>query len=154
MITQVIYLEKYDWLIKVYYAITDDSKNIILDELEAVDCPEYEFEQIKNIFKPFRKNTGFTYTDAFKKVTFIVISITDSAEEFANTYDHEKGHAAMHIAEYFNIDPYLEELQYLQGKIGQEMFPIAKNFLCENCRNKIIVFNYGKIKLKNNSFIL
>ena len=60
----------------------------------------------------------------------------------------------MHIAEYYNIDPYSEELQYLQGKIGQEMFPIAKNFLCENCRNKIIVYNYGKIKLKNNSIVL
>lgn len=154
MITQVIYLEKYDWLIKVYYAITEDCKYDIIDELNSIDCPEYEMEQIINIFKPFRSNTGFTYTDPSKRITFIIISIADNAEQFANTYDHEKGHAAMHIAEYFDINPYSEELQYLQGKIGQEMFPIAKNFLCENCRNKMIVFNYGKIKLKNNSFIL
>ena len=154
MITQVIYLEQYDWLVKVYYAITEQHKEVILDELDSIDCPEYEMEQVANIFKPFRSNTGFTYTDPSKRVTFIVISIADSAAEFASTYDHEKGHAAMHIAEYFDIDPYSEELQYLQGYLGKEMFPIAKNFLCENCRNKIIVYNYGKIKVKNSAIVL
>lgn len=154
MITQVIYLDKYDWLIKVFYAISELHKDKILQELDSIGCPEEYLEQVEDIFKPFKKNTGFTYSDPYQKMSFIVISVTETAAEFANTYDHEKGHAAMHIAEYYNIDPYSEELQYLQGRIGQEMFPIAKNFLCENCRNKIIVYNYGKIKLKNNSIVL
>ena len=54
-------------------------------------------------------NTGFTYTDPDKHLTIIVIGLTDSAEQFANTYDHEKGHAATHIAQYYDLDPYGEK---------------------------------------------
>jgi hypothetical protein len=55
-------------------------------------------------------NTGFTYTDEDKHVTFIIIGKTTSADEFFNTFIHEIGHAATHIAEYVGIPPYSEEL--------------------------------------------
>ena len=95
-------------------------------------------------------NTGFTYTDTEKHVTFIIIGLTESAEEFVNTYDHEKGHAAVHIAEYYDIDPYSEKFQYLQGEIGKEMFQVAKKLMCEHCRTDLIInfINYGKMKAK------
>jgi hypothetical protein len=38
MIIQVIYLEDYDWLIKVYYAVTTYYSDEILDELESIGC--------------------------------------------------------------------------------------------------------------------
>jgi len=40
----------------------------------------------------------------------MVIGETTSADEFFNTFIHEIGHAATHIAEYIGIDPYSEEL--------------------------------------------
>jgi hypothetical protein len=58
-------------------------------------------------------NAGFTYTDEDKHVTFLVICESTSASEFFNTFIHEIGHAATHIAEYVGIPPYSEELQYL-----------------------------------------
>jgi len=58
-------------------------------------------------------NSGFTYTDEDKHVTFLVICKTTSADEFFNTFIHEIGHATAHIAEYYGIKPYSEELQYL-----------------------------------------
>lgn len=67
----------------------------------------------------------------------IVIGLTSSTSEFQNTFDHEKGHLAMHICETDNIDPFSEEYQYLTGEIGQAMFRVAKNFLCVHCRVKL-----------------
>ena len=31
---------------------------------------------------------------------------------------------------------YGEEVQYLSGEIGRRMFPVAKRFLCDECRKK------------------
>ena len=35
-----------------------------------------------------------------------------------------------------------KEAQYLSGYVGQKMFPVAKKFLCEHCRNNLIK-NHG-----------
>lgn len=34
---------------------------------------------------------------------------------------------------------YGEEYQYLTGEIGQSMFKIAKRFLCDDCRQKLVI---------------
>lgn len=67
----------------------------------------------------------------------MVIGITETPEEFQSTFDHEKGHLAMHIAETDNMDIFGEEFQYLTGEIGKQLFPVAKKFMCEHCRVKI-----------------
>lgn len=146
MITQVIYLEDYDWLIKIYYAVSTYYTDEILEELDSIGCEGKAFESIKSMLINHTYNSGYTYSNQNLHVTIMVIGLTDSAEEFQNTFDHEKGHAATHIAEYYDINPYGEEFQYLQGKIGQEMFKEAKKFLCEHCRINLI--NHGKIKIK------
>jgi len=43
---------------------------------------------------------------------------TTSAEEFANTYDHEKNHLIAHIGKANNLDMYGESTAYLSGEIG------------------------------------
>lgn len=79
-------------------------------------------------------NVGFTYSNFQHKCSIVIISLTTSAEQFQNTFDHEKGHLAMHVAEALNIDILGEEFQYLTGEIGQKMFRKAKRFMCEKCR--------------------
>lgn len=150
MIVQVIYLEDYDWLIKVYYAVSTYYADEILGELDSIGCSPSIYKRAEKMLRNYETNTGLTYTDPEKHVTFIIIGLTDSVMEFINTYDHEKGHAATHIAEYYNIDPYSEAFQYLQGKIGKEMFSVGKQFMCEHCRTKFILNfnNYGKVKIK------
>ena len=147
MKTQVIYLDDYDWLIKVYYAIDTYYTDEILGELDSIDCEPEAFYKIAELLDNFTENIGFTYTDVQKHVTFIIIGLTSSAEEFMNTFIHEVGHATTHIAEYYDLDFHSEEIQYLQGDIALEMFDVAKEFLCEHCRD-INFYNYGKMKIK------
>lgn len=129
MTTQIIYLEDYDWLIKVYYAVDSYLTDEILGELNEVGCPTEPFHRAKQMLEDFEENTGFTYSDQEKHVSFVIIGLATSPEQFINTLVHEVGHATLHICEYYNIDPYSEELPYLQGDVMAALFPTAKNFL-------------------------
>lgn len=82
-------------------------------------------------------NIGLTFSSFSHRYSVVVLGITSSADEFQNTFDHEKGHLAMHIAKSLHIDLQGEEFQYLTGEIGQKMFKVAKRFLCDYCRQKL-----------------
>lgn len=134
MIVQDIYLPKYDWQIRVYYATTEYFISNVLIDLIDIDCPEDIYFKFKALMESKEPNVGFTYTNDILKCSILFIGITTSADEFQSTYDHEKGHLAMHICLAENINPFSEEYQYLCGKVGKEMFKEAQPFLCEHCR--------------------
>lgn len=146
MVVQIVYLEDYDWLIKVFYEVTSDDADIILNELDDIDCPADIYYNAADMLEVGDFDTGFTYTSSFYRTSFIIMMQSSCADEFQNTFDHEKGHAAHHIASELDLDKAGEEIQYLQGKIGKEMFKVAKRFMCDHCRVNIV--NYGKVKMK------
>lgn len=133
---QVIYLENYDWLIKVFYVTKELNPDLILNELDEIDCPAEIFYQAAELLESENLNAGLTYTDVRKHVTFVVIGQAECPKEFMSTYVHETGHTACHIAEYYSIDLQSEDYQYLVGDIALEMFDYAKEFLCEHCRKE------------------
>jgi hypothetical protein len=133
-------------LIKVFYLIEDPFIEGILDELDSIDCEPEAFYRAAEMLESGELNTGFTYTDTDQHVTFIIICEAESADEFFNTFIHEVGHAAEHIASYYGIKSYSEELQYLTGEIALEMFHESKDLMCDECR--LNFYNYGKVKIK------
>ena len=141
MLVQHFILEQYDWSIKVYYAVYRYYVEDILKDLDDLNISNYEYLKVKQSLYKEEVNTGFTYTDYNKKTSVIVIGLTTSAAEFQNTFDHEKGHVVMHISEYYHINPYSEDFQYLAGDIGKKMFPYAKSFLCDCCREGFTLYN-------------
>jgi hypothetical protein len=136
MIMQNIYLKRYDWSVKVYYAVDAYYSDEILKELETYNPTVKEYGSVMDLMENYEYNTGFTFTDYSSKRSLVVIGLTTSPEEFQSTFDHEKGHLAIHIAQYSHIDPYSEEFQYLSGNIGKKLFPVAKKFLCGHCRKQ------------------
>lgn len=137
MVVQNIFLEDWDWHATIYYAVDSYYADEILDELEWIGCDESELVKVESMLRSNEHNTGFTYSNFYHKCSIVVIGLTTSAEQFQNTFDHEKGHLAMHIADALNIDLLGEEFQYLTGEIGQKMFRKAKRFLCEKCRTDL-----------------
>lgn len=134
MIVQDLYLYNWDWYVTIYYAVDTYYTDEILNRLEEIGCSRKELFDLEEYFINMHENTGFTYSNLEDRCSVIVIGLTSSPSEFQNTFDHEKGHLAMHICERLDIDPFSEEFQYLTGEIGQKMFPVAKNFLCEHHR--------------------
>ena len=136
MIRQEFYLDDWDWYVMVFYAVDTYYMDEILDELENLGCiyaDEIEEDLTQNPY-----NNGLTYSNVSKRVSLIVIGLTETPDEFQNTYDHEKGHLAMHIAEEDHIDVFGEEFQYLVGEIGKKTFPEARKFMCEHCRKELV----------------
>lgn len=137
MIVQDIYLEDYDWDIRVYYAVDQYYISNILIDLVDMDCDIDAYFKIKRLMEMRKKNIGFTYSNVNERCSLILIGITDSAEEFQSTFDHEKGHVVMHISKALDIDPFSEDYQYLAGEVGKQMFAEAHMLMCENCRRHI-----------------
>lgn len=137
MIIQRIELPAYDWYIKVYYAVDEYYADTILNELINLNCGVEDFHDAEVMFYNYKMNTGITYTNPDKHCTLTVIGLTTTVKEFDNTFEHEKGHIVADIAKYYNINPFGEEIQYLNGEISSNMFDIAKHFLCEHCRKQL-----------------
>ena len=136
MIRQDVYLEKWDWYVIIYYAVDTYYMDDILEELEMIGCTYAD--EIEEDLTQHPYNNGLTYSNMRRRVSLIVIGLTETPDEFQNTYDHEKGHLAMHIAEEDRMDVFGEEFQYLTGEIGKQTFPIAKRFMCEHCRKDLV----------------
>lgn len=135
MIRQDVYLEKWDWYVIIYYAVDTYYMDEILEELEMIGCTYAD--EIEEDLTQHPYNNGLTYSNMRRRVSLVVIGLTETPDEFQNTYDHEKGHLAMHIAEEDRMDVFGEEFQYLTGEIGKQTFPIAKRFMCEHCRKDL-----------------
>lgn len=131
MIAQHVFLEDYHWVIKAFFADDNSTSEDLIIFMEIMGCSEEEIASIKDMILSDKKNCGFTYTDYDYMTTIIYIGPTSSIQEFQNTFDHEKGHAGIHIASYYDIDPYGEEYQYLAGEIGEKLFDVAKLFICK-----------------------
>lgn len=136
MIRQDVYLERWDWYVILYYAVDTYYMDEILEELEMIGCTYAD--EIEEDLTQHPYNNGLTYSNMRRRVSLVVIGLTETPDEFQNTYDHEKGHLAMHIAEEDRMDVFGEEFQYLAGEIGKQTFPIAKRFMCEHCRKDLV----------------
>lgn len=145
MLVQDIYLEDWDWTVKVFYAVDTYYLDEILGELESIGCTGFELANAEKTLGKGDYNIGLTYSNLLGRCSIVVIGLTTCPAEFQNTFDHEKGHLAMHISGALDIDVFSEEFEYLTGEIGQSMFPYAKHFLCEHCRKKFVEdFKGGK----------
>lgn len=141
MLVQQFTIDDYDWTVKVYYAVDRYYVSDILHDLDKLNIANEDYFTVKDTWENQTLNIGFTYTDYYKKSTIVIIGLTTSAAEFQDTFDHEKGHVAMHISSYYHLNPYGEKCQYLQGEIGKKMFPYAKQFLCDHCRENFTLYN-------------
>lgn len=136
MIRQIIYLEDWKWVIKVFYETEIWNARLILQQLEHMGCSDRALASAEDNLTSGKKNTGLTYSNVEDRTTLVAISCTTSANEFANTFYHEVMHCAFHIAGALGIDPYSEEFGYLSGAISSQLFRVAKKFMCDCCRNK------------------
>ena len=130
MIVRNLRLYGWDWDIVALYDIVPSDVDYVLDELKRFDCPTSMLHKAKrNVCKGW-PNNGLTYTSNKKRASVMVIGRATCPSQFWNTLDHEKGHVAEHIAEYYNLDHRGEEIEYLKGLIAERVYPEAVRFIC------------------------
>lgn len=134
MIRQTFNLPKYDWQVCVYYAVTGYNIGEIMNSLIRIDCTGDDLDSAHASLSSGKMDTGLTFSNERKGKTVIVIQMTSSTKEFLKSLRHEVGHLSTHISEAYGIDPYGEEIQYIGDAIIDEMWDVAKHFLCDDCR--------------------
>ena len=136
LLCQKFKLKDWDWFVRVFYVVDYIPIDFLIEELEEIECSEEDIKSAIDVLGS-GNNRGITFSNDKNRESIIVIGETTCPAQFSNSFDHEKLHLGMHIARVNNIDPFGEELAYLIGEIGLQTFPVAKQFLCEHCRDEL-----------------
>lgn len=137
VLCQEFRLKDWNWKVKVFYVVDLIPIDYIAKELYGIGCSDEDIDSAVAVLGSDDYNRGITFSNNNTRESIIVIGETSCPAQFAHSYDHEKLHLTMHIAKTDDINPFSEELAYLAGDIGFEMFPMAKYFLCEHCREEL-----------------
>ena len=136
MIVQRFYIDKYDWVVTAYYAVTRYYVDDIMHDLEEL-CTECDF--LDDAYKNLSENkldSGLTYSNYRKRETILVVALASSAKDFHRALMHEVRHLQSHIATACNIDEKSEEVCYLLDDIVGEIHKTTAPLICECCRTK------------------
>lgn len=137
MIEQRFYVEKYDWRVTVFYAVTGYEVRWILEELRRVGCPSGYIRATAKNLRVGKINSGITYSNKRERRSVMVIGLCDSAKQYANSIAHERAHLVTHIAEASGIGLEGEEICYLTGDITSKMFDVSRRFICADCLRRL-----------------
>lgn len=138
MIRQRIYLPRIDWQIDCFYAVSRLNVEEVMRSLERAGCHGRNLRMAYDNVSSGNLNTGLCFTGEAHSV--LVVSLTSSGGELANSLVHELHHLAAQIGGELGYDPMGEDVCYLAGEIAKEMYDVVGKYLCEGCRS------YGKYK--------
>lgn len=137
MITQKIYIEKYDWTVWAYYAVDCYYVDDIVKQLVSLGCSGDFLQKAIDNMTSCTLNQGLTYTNLNTQESVIVISLTSSAAQFVNSLTHELFHLVSHISEKHHIECNTEEAAYLMGDTAELIYNKVQSLLCPHCREEI-----------------
>lgn len=138
MIERKINIQRYDWMLNIYYAVTQYHAGHIMDDLMRIHCPERIMQRVYSNLRRKTMDTGFTYSNKRMRDTVMVIGLHSSPSEFLNSLEHELRHLADDICSATGMPPSGEEVAYLTGDINQLIAPDVQLFMCD-CHHKKLV---------------
>ena len=136
MMHQEFTLDRWGWRVAAFYEIGADEAPALIQLLKDAGCSGGRLRTAARTLETAAPNFGLTYSNYRARESVMIIGKTTSAREFADSYDHEKGHLAKHICQALRIGPWGEEAEYLAGAISKQTFPVASRLMCEHCRRK------------------
>lgn len=121
MISQEIYLEKYDWSVLVFYGVYGSDVDEVCDALVRIGCTDNAVESARKHCTKGERNSGLTYSNLSGRKSVVAICMTTSEHEFVNTVTHEMFHVVTHVCEALGIDLKDEEPCYMMGWLCQSV---------------------------------
>lgn len=122
------------WRVTCFYAVTHYEVDEIMRTLAEAGADDKSLERAYENLSSGDLNTGRCYSGKGESV--LVVSCATSPAQLLNSIFHESHHASTQIAKALGWDLMGEEVCYLSGEIGQQIYPVVSHYLCENCRHK------------------
>lgn len=140
MIRQTICLERaHNWRVTCFCAVTHYEVGEILRTLAEAGADDKSLERAYENLSSGNPNCGICYTGDGESV--LVVSCATSPAQLLNSIFHESHHASSQIANALGWDLMGEEVCYLSGEIGQQMYPVVSHYLCEHCRGHLPLYS-------------
>lgn len=134
MIRFVLLSEKYRWKVYFYLAKSCYHTEEILRTLKSLGCDDALMARAEENLSTCTLNTGLTFSNPDRRGSVVVVALTSSPEEFANSLVHELSHLRRHIEVACGIDPDSEEPCYIIGELMRSIYPRAHELFCPHCR--------------------
>lgn len=135
MVVQKVCLRKAnDWLLTIFYCPAPQDTDDVLDALFRAGCKGKHIHRAQCVLQSGGYNTGMTYTNPVSRETVMVIGRATSAEQFVNTFSHEKWHCCVGIVRALGLSIEEEPAAYLVGDISGEIFNNALHTVHELTR--------------------
>lgn len=128
-----IYIEKYDWLLRLYIGFDKSQTMEVVDLLRSIGCIRNEVRRAYRTLHSGRLNNGMTFAAFRSRTAVMVIGRTSSPAEFLDSLVHEVMHLAHYISTYEGIQLTSEETCYMGGDIARSIYPYCKELLCCGC---------------------
>lgn len=123
-------IRKYDWRLRIYYAVTCYYTDEILKSLIDIECPEELIDRISMNLGKCNMDTGFTYSNKERRESVIVIGLHSSPAQFINSFEHELRHLVDDIAQACGLEIAGEDVAYLTGDVNSALWKDIHNFTC------------------------
>lgn len=136
MIRQRLHIDKYNWNVTAYYAVTGYHFNEIIGSLRRIGCKGENIQTAYTNLKENKLNSGLTYSNYYLRESVMVVALASSAKQFHRALMHEIRHMQSHIATAFNIDEKSEEVCYLLDAIVGMIHDDIAPLICNCCRTK------------------
>lgn len=137
MVRQDFHIDSADWDVTVFYPVSSLNVTRIICELRKAGCSNRNLQRAYSNLFAHKENTGMTFSNTSERKSIIVLGFASSADEYANSICHERRHLVTHIAQDLGLDPYGEEVCYLDGEVAGKMFRITKQLVCPTCLSKL-----------------
>lgn len=140
MIFNEVYIPKYNWTLRIYYAVNHYHTDEIIQALTDINCPGDILNRVFDNLQKRKMDSGFTYSKKSINETVMVIGIWSDKTEFMNSFSHEIRHLIDDIGDKYNIDSSGENIAYLTGDVNQALTGDVQLFLCDcnHCHNHVM----------------
>ena len=129
MIRQSFRLSRWNWEVTVYYAVHGYFVDEILSELKEMGIHGKNLYNARKNLESGNVNQGLTYVNKGRALS--VIGLASSADQYADSIQHEVMHLALYIGKREGLDPFGEEVCYMGGEIARKMWPKSKMLTSE-----------------------
>lgn len=138
MVANEIFIKKYRWNLRIFYAVNHYHIDEMLHELSAIACPPDILARVEQQMEKRELNTGFTYSNMDIRRTVMIICLYSSRAEFINSLEHELRHMVDHIGQKDNLDLAGETVAYITGDTNGMLAEDIQMFMCDcnHCHRK------------------
>jgi hypothetical protein len=137
MIRVDVYIPKWDYNVKCFFAVNEYWVDEIMEELFFLQIDGSNAKKAYENLSSGEINNGLCFANPSKKKAVIVVAKASDAAEFINSVSHENHHLASYVAKQFGLDPTGEDVAYFAGELMKEQFPYIKHLMCDCCKRKV-----------------